>query len=88
MSPSAVTELYSLFHLGGRDLGSFEAFGILPGFSGIAVHDRYRNYYHPTWKKLAGHQVCTAHLLRDLTDAAQSHPDAVWPGRPNARCAG
>jgi len=37
---SAVTELYSLFGLGGRDLGSFRDFDILPDFAGIAVHGR------------------------------------------------
>ena len=36
---SAVTEYYSVFHLGGRDLPSFREFGILPGFAGVAVHD-------------------------------------------------
>ena len=76
---SAVTDRLSVFHLGGRDLDSFREFGILPGFAGIAVHDRYQNYFHPNWKRLAGHQVCTAHLLRDYTDAAESYPDAVWP---------
>ena len=25
------------------------------------------------------HQLCTQHLLRDLDDAAQVYPDAVWP---------
>jgi len=25
------------------------------------------------------HQLCCAHLLRDLDDAAQVYPDAVWP---------
>ena len=25
------------------------------------------------------HQLCTAHLLRDLDDAAQVYPDAMWP---------
>ena len=25
------------------------------------------------------HQLCTAHLLRDLDDAAQVYPDTVWP---------
>ena len=25
------------------------------------------------------HQLCTAHLLRDLDDAAQVYPDAIWP---------
>lgn len=76
---SAVTELYSVFHLGGRDLDSFREFGILPGFAGVAVHDRYQNYFNPAWTQLSGHQACTAHLLRDFTDAAQSYPDAVWP---------
>ena len=76
---SASPEDYTAFHLGGRDLPSFREFGILPGFAGVAVHDRYQNYYHPAWAQLAGHQACTAHLLRDFTDAAESHPRAVWP---------
>ncbi|MGH3886053.1 MAG: IS66 family transposase [Pseudonocardiaceae bacterium] len=76
---SAVTEFYSVFHLGGRDLDSFREFGILPGFAGVAVHDRYQNYYNPAWTQLAGHQACTAHLLRDFTDAAESYPGTVWP---------
>ncbi len=76
---SASTEDYTAFHLGGRDLASFREFGILPGFAGVAVHDRYQNYYHPAWTQLAGHQACTAHLLRDFTDAAESHPRAAWP---------
>jgi len=65
--------------LGGRDLGSFTAFGILPAFGGIAVHDRYACYFHPGWQNIAGHQACCAHLLRDFEDAAQNWPDAVWP---------
>lgn len=76
---SAVTEFYSVFHLGGRDLPTFRAFGVLPGFAGVAVHDRYQNYYNAEWKHLAGHQVCTSHLLRDFTGAAEAHPGAVWP---------
>ena len=27
------------------------------------------------------HQLCTPHLLRDLEDAAQAYPDAIWPGQ-------
>ena len=76
---SASTEDYTAYHLGGRDLGSFTAFGILPDFAGIAVHDRYQNYYNSAWTRLAGHQACAAHLLRDLTDAEQSYPKAHWP---------
>jgi transposase len=76
---SASTEDYTALHLGRRDLASFREFGILPGFAGVAVHDRYQNYYNPAWTQLAGHQACTAHLLRDFTDAAESHPRAAWP---------
>jgi transposase len=76
---SASTEDYVVFHLGGRDLATFREFGILPTFAGVAVHDRYQNYYNPAWARLTGHQACTAHLLRDFTDAAESHPRAVWP---------
>jgi len=76
---SGSTETAAAYHLGGRDLGSFTAFGILPSFAGIAVHDRYACYFHESWAKLAGHQACCAHLLRDFEDAAQSWPDAIWP---------
>jgi hypothetical protein len=78
---SASTEAAVAYHLGGRDLGSFTAFGILPSFAGIAVHDRYACYFHDGWANLAGHQVCLAHLLRDFEDAAESWPDAIWPAQ-------
>ena len=76
---SASTETATVYHLGGRDLDSFAAAGILPEFAGIAVHDRYASYFHPRWDKLAGHQACCAHLLRDFADAEESYPDAHWP---------
>jgi hypothetical protein len=44
----------------------------------VIVHDRYVNYDHFTG---VSHQLCTAHLLRDIEDAAQSYPDAIWPGQ-------
>jgi transposase len=78
---SASTETATVFHLGGRDLDSFAEAGILPGFAGIAVHDRYSNYFHPRWEHLAGHQACAAHLLRDFADAAETYPDAHWPAQ-------
>jgi hypothetical protein len=40
----AFTEEYSLLHLGDRTLESMRDFGILPGFAGVAVSDRYQNY--------------------------------------------
>lgn len=78
---SASTENACAYYLGGRDLESFAEFGILPAFAGIAVHDRYSVYFHPRWDTLAGHQACTAHLLRDLADAAETYPDAHWPAQ-------
>jgi len=78
---SASTETATVYHLGGRDLDSFAAAGILPAFAGIAVHDRYSNYFHPRWEHLAGHQACNAHLLRDFADAAETYPDTHWPAQ-------
>ena len=51
---------------------------MFPDLTGVVVHDRYQNY-----DKFPGiiHQLCAAHLLRDLEDAAQSYPAAIWPGQ-------
>jgi transposase len=75
---SAGTTEYTAFHLGGRDLHSFTRFGVLPGFAGVAVHDRYSAYDHAGFA-IRDHQLCVAHLLRDLEDAAQTYPEALWP---------
>jgi len=77
----AFTERYSLFHLGARSLETMKDFGILTGFAGIAVTDRYGSYFHATWKNLSGHQACIAHILRDLQDCAETYPDAHWPAQ-------
>jgi transposase len=76
---SASTETATVYHLGGRDLDSFAKAAILPDFAGVAVHDRYRNYFNERWENIGGHQACTAHLLRDFADAAETYPDAHWP---------
>jgi Transposase IS66 family len=51
---------------------------VFPDLTGVVVHDRYQNY-----NKFPGviHQLCCQHLLRDLEDAAQSYPGAIWPGQ-------
>ena len=77
----AFTGRYSLFHLGTRSLETMTDFGILPGFAGIAVTDRYGNYFHATWKNISGHQACTAHILRDLQDCAEAYPGKIWPAQ-------
>jgi transposase len=44
------------------------------------VHDRYTLYDHPDLAAgIGGHQLCCAHLLRDLADAAETYPAAHWP---------
>ncbi len=75
----AFTELYSAFWLGDRSLESMRKFGILPQFAGVAVTDRYQNYWHPSRENLAGNQACCAHLLRDFRDCAEIYPGAIWP---------
>jgi transposase len=74
----ACTSLLTYFFLGDRSMKTFDAF-VFPDLSAaVLVHDRYQNY-----DAIPGvlHQLCTQHLLRDLEDAAQSYPDAIWPGQ-------
>ncbi len=73
----ACTNLLTCYFLGDRSLATFQAF-VFPDLTGVVVHDRYQNY-----DKFPGvtHQLCAAHLLRDLEDAAQSYPAAIWPGQ-------
>ncbi|MGH3124206.1 MAG: IS66 family transposase [Streptosporangiaceae bacterium] len=74
----ACTNLLTYYFLGDRSMETFDGF-VFPDLSGtVVVHDRYVNY-----DKLPGviHQLCCSHLLRDLEDAAQSYPSAIWPGQ-------
>src|SRR5689334_10825275 len=81
----AGTDLLTCYFLGGRDLPSFKRFVYSDLHGTVVVHDRYQNY-----DSFAGisHQLCTQHLLRDLEDAAQSYPGAIWPGQIAEACAG
>ncbi|OHV56742.1 transposase [Pseudofrankia sp. BMG5.37] len=80
---SASTERFAAFWLGGRDLGSFTDFGILSACADgtVVVHDRYRNYDCVVFVTISGHQLCAAHLLRDLEDVRESYPGEVWPAQ-------
>ena len=61
-----------------RGQEGMEGNGVLPGFRGIGVHDCWKPY----WKyELAGHAVCCAHLLRELTGIEEFQPDHEWPTR-------
>jgi transposase len=77
------TEVFTHYLLGDRSLATFTGsvlseLGARPDGTAIIVHDRYQNYDSSELGVLT-HQLCTAHLLRDLDDAAQVYPDAVWP---------
>jgi len=74
----ACTELYTHFLVGDRSLETFKASVIKELTGSVIVHDRYQNYDSVELGELL-HQLCTAHLLRDLDDAAETYPDAVWP---------
>jgi transposase len=61
-----------------RGRAGIDAGQIMASMAGIAVHDAWAPYdtYTP-----AGHQLCCAHLLRELTAATELTPEAVWPGQ-------
>jgi transposase len=74
----ACTELYTHYLLGDRSMATFTAFVVKDLTDSVIVHDRYQNYDSAQLGTLV-HQLCCQHLLRDLDDAAQVYPDAVWP---------
>jgi transposase len=73
---SASTGKYSLLYVHrkrGRD--AIDAGGVLPVFTGIAVHDAWAPYdCYPQ----ATHALCCAHLLRELIAAQELDPSATW----------
>jgi transposase len=72
----ARTERLTAYHLHeSRGRVAVAEFGVLPGYSGTAVRDALAVYdSYP-----ATHALCGAHLIRELTDVAETHPDAQWP---------
>jgi hypothetical protein len=73
---SASTDKHSLVYVHpkrGRE--AMNAGGILPAFTGIAVHDAWASYdCYPN----ATHALCCAHLLRELIAAGELDPQATW----------
>jgi len=81
----ACTNLLTYYVLGDRSMKTFEAF-VLPDMGGtVVVHDRYQNY-----DAIPGliHQLCAAHILRDLAGAAETYPHAHWPVQASRPCKG
>ena len=75
----ACTQWYTHYLLGGRELETFKKMAIAELAAGsVIVHDRYQNYDSDPFGHLR-HQLCTAHLLRDLETAVELYPDEHWP---------
>jgi transposase len=77
----AATELLTLYHVGGRGLDTFLDWDIGRHLHGTVVRDGYTVYDcdRAFDQTRVTHQLCVAHLLRQLTDAAQAHPSHAWP---------
>ncbi|MFF3062836.1 transposase [Streptomyces sp. NPDC057909] len=75
----ACTELYTHFLLGDRSMTTFRQFVYRDlEHEAIVVHDRYQNYDSIHLGTLQ-HQLCLAHVLRDLAGAAELYPEQAWP---------
>jgi len=73
---SASTGKYSLIFVHpkrGRE--AMDVGGVLPGFTGIAVHDAWAPYDCYT---AATHALCNAHLVRELVAASDLDQAATW----------
>lgn len=82
---SASTPRYTLItchRRRGRE--AMDAAGVLPGFTGVAVHDAWAPY--DTYPQLT-HALCNAHLLRELVAVTEFHRyraelgSGCWAGR-------
>lgn len=72
---SASTESLSLFHVhASRGHDAIAAAGVLPVFTGIAVHDGYTPYR----RYGLAHALCNAHHLRELAAILDVDPDQSW----------
>jgi transposase len=73
----ASTPNLTAYHLDpSRGRKAVSAFGILPEYTGIAVHDALSVY--DDYPK-ATHALCGAHIARELTAAAEAYPGQAWP---------
>jgi transposase len=62
-----------------RGRAGIDAAGVLPGFTGIAVHDAWAPYDTYTG---AAHALCNAHVLRELVAVTETgrESDQAWAG--------
>lgn len=73
---SASTGRYSLITVHARrGTEAMNAAGVLPAFHGVAVHDAWAPYDTYT---TAGHALCGAHVLRELTAVIDAAPTGAY----------
>jgi transposase len=76
---AAATGRLTAYHIDehGRSIASMTAFGILPRFTGVAIHDAYSGYDGFT---TATHALCNAHILREATGIGEFDPQTRTDG--------
>lgn len=72
--PVACNSSFTYLFFGKRGKEGMNEMGILPSFSGTAIHDCWASY----WKFPVKHAVCCAHLLRELNGVMENHPEQTW----------
>jgi len=71
----ACTERLTYLALAARSRAGARGLGVLPGFRGALVHDALNLYDgFPD----ASHQLCAAHVIRELTALHEQYPDQKW----------
>jgi hypothetical protein len=78
---TAATATLTAYHVDeyGRSGASITAFGILPRFTGVAVHDAYSAY--DTYTRCT-HALCNAHIVREAAGITEFDPVAQADGWP------
>lgn len=73
---AACTDTLTFLGLAPRSRVGATSLGILAGFRGVMVHDAYFQLYdgYPN----AAHQLCLAHVIRELTAQDELHPTQAW----------
>lgn len=75
----AATGTLTSYHLDkSRGRVAIDAFGVLEGFTGIAVHDAWASY---DGYSECEHALCAAHIARELVAAGEAHPSQHWPAQ-------
>lgn len=71
----ACTDFLTLLHLAPRSRKGADMGGVLPHYRGVLVHDALSLYAGYT---SCTHQLCGAHLIRELTAAEEDFPHQDW----------